>query len=306
MTGIYSITNTINGKRYIGQSKDIYKRWGKHKSELRNNKHANQHLQTAWNKYGEGCFLFEILEECSVDNLDTLEKQYIAKYKANDRDFGYCYEDGGHLNKICSKETRAKISKKLMYHPVSEEIIQKLKSSHVGKHLSEEAKKKLSEFNKGKKLTEDHKAKISASNKGKKLSEEHKAKLSASHMGHKWSEETRQKVKGTRSGVNSPCYGKHLSEETKKKLSASLKGRSVWNKGIPCSEAQKKRISEVNKGKAAPNRRAVKNMDTDEIYCSVKEAKECTGITHIDQCARGERKTAGGYRWCYIELYKAA
>lgn len=306
MIGIYSITNIINNKRYIGQSKNIYKRWSKHKSELRNNKHANQHLQTAWNKYGESCFIFEVLEECSVDDLDTLERQYIAKYKANDRNFGYCFEDGGSLNKHCSEETKAKISKKLMHHLVSAEVIQKLKLSHIGKHLSEEAKKKVSEFNKGKKLTEEQKAKLSASHKGKKLSEEHKAKLSASHMGHKWSEETRRKVIGTRSGPNSPCYGKHLSEEMKRKLSASHKGCPAWNKGISCSEEQKKKLAEAHRGKAAPNRRAVKNVDTGEIYCSVKEAREHTGITHIDQCARGERKTAGGYRWCYIELCKAA
>ena len=36
-TGIYCIENTINHKKYIGQSIDIYSRWSKHKSELNNN-----------------------------------------------------------------------------------------------------------------------------------------------------------------------------------------------------------------------------------------------------------------------------
>ena len=31
MTGIYKITNKINGKVYIGQSGDIHERWLEHK-----------------------------------------------------------------------------------------------------------------------------------------------------------------------------------------------------------------------------------------------------------------------------------
>lgn len=38
------------------------------------------------------------------------------------------------------------------------------------------------------------------------------------------------------------------------------------------------------------------------IYPSVNEAFRQTGIRHISECARGEkRKTAGGYKWKYIE-----
>ena len=59
--GIYKITNKQNDKFYIGSSTNIEMRWYAHKSYLRRNVHANQHLQNAWNKYGEDNFIFSIL-----------------------------------------------------------------------------------------------------------------------------------------------------------------------------------------------------------------------------------------------------
>ena len=61
--GIYKITNTANGKVYIGSSVDVHGRFNCHRSDLRNNRHGNQHLQNAWNLYGENSFVFEIIEE---------------------------------------------------------------------------------------------------------------------------------------------------------------------------------------------------------------------------------------------------
>ena len=43
--GIYCIENLVNHKKYIGQSKDIFKRWRQHRSELNTNIHYNSHLQ---------------------------------------------------------------------------------------------------------------------------------------------------------------------------------------------------------------------------------------------------------------------
>ena len=52
------------------------------------------------------------------------------------------------------------------------------------------------------------------------------------------------------------------------------------------------------------NRRPVQQYDLKGnyicSYTSVKEAKEKTGISHIDACCRGERKTSGGFQWIYV------
>jgi group I intron endonuclease len=80
ISGIYSIVNNINNKKYIGQSRNIKRRIYNHKYELRKNKHFNKHLQRAWNKYGEEHFSFEVICECSTDEINEKEKYYIELY----------------------------------------------------------------------------------------------------------------------------------------------------------------------------------------------------------------------------------
>ena len=80
LSGVYQIINLINDKRYIGSSKNIYKRWNVHKDILNKNNHINIHLQNAWNKYGEENFKFEIIEEISEDFLKFREQFYLDCY----------------------------------------------------------------------------------------------------------------------------------------------------------------------------------------------------------------------------------
>jgi len=63
MKGIYKITNILNGKYYVGSSKDVQGRLKSHKSMLKTNKHRNSKLQNAYNKYGADSFTFSMVEK---------------------------------------------------------------------------------------------------------------------------------------------------------------------------------------------------------------------------------------------------
>lgn len=87
MIGIYKIENLINGKVYIGQSINIQERWNEHKLiNSRTSKDALKKqkypLYLAFQKYGLENFSFEVLEECSLEELDTKEQFYIKKYNS--------------------------------------------------------------------------------------------------------------------------------------------------------------------------------------------------------------------------------
>jgi len=45
IVGVYKITNTKNGKVYIGKSIDVNNRWKTHRRYLDNNNHYNYKLQ---------------------------------------------------------------------------------------------------------------------------------------------------------------------------------------------------------------------------------------------------------------------
>lgn len=94
VSGIYIILNTKNGKVYIGQTGNFNVRKAMHFSQLRNQRHCNFKLQSAFNKYGESNFNFEILQEgIPPHEIDDAEINYIREFNSFER--GYNCSVGG-------------------------------------------------------------------------------------------------------------------------------------------------------------------------------------------------------------------
>jgi group I intron endonuclease len=89
ITGIYTITNSLNNKRYVGFSNNIDKRLGRHIQDLNKNKHHSGHLQDSWNKYGKDNFLFETLIECEERFLPSEEHYWATMLNVHNPEFGY-------------------------------------------------------------------------------------------------------------------------------------------------------------------------------------------------------------------------
>ena len=73
MSGIYQIYNPINNKRYIGSSINVERRLKEHLRNLEKNRHCNDHLQSAYNKYKD-VLQFQFLEECEPDECLIFEQ----------------------------------------------------------------------------------------------------------------------------------------------------------------------------------------------------------------------------------------
>lgn len=152
-SGIYKIVNLANNKFYIGSSANIEERWAKHRLLLSADDHINQHLQNAWNKYGEDNFEFLILERVQKDHLLDVEQDYL--------DLTFCYEREIGYNKARFANSPMKGRKH------TQEAIEKIRKASTGKRHSDETKLKISSANKNRIVSQESKKKMSIAKKGK-------------------------------------------------------------------------------------------------------------------------------------------
>ena len=119
MIGIYKITNTVNGKCYIGQSRDIKARWQKHLSSYKS--YPDWELYRAFKKYGISKFTFEIIEECLIEELNEREIYWIAQYDSFNN--GYNMTLGGEACNGTNDKT-------VYQYDLSGRLIGEYKSAH--------------------------------------------------------------------------------------------------------------------------------------------------------------------------------
>ena len=142
---IYKITNTVNGKVYIGQTvQTLRKRRNGHLADSKRDRpgRAKSKIGRAINKYGIDSFSFEVLSAADTQaQLKYLEQHYITEYDSMNDSVGYNLLSGGHQNGRHSEETKRKIR---------ESGRKNAARYWLGKHHSAESNAKRSETLKGK------------------------------------------------------------------------------------------------------------------------------------------------------------
>ena len=272
-----------NGKVYIGiTSKTPVRRFGRKGQGYK----SNPHFWNAIQRYGWDSITHEILfENLTFSEAGNIEKQLIAEYRSADPEHGYNIALGGQGNTM-NDCTRLKLSKR-----------------QKAVWCNQEYKEKRIKEMKERWASEEYKAQHSGKN--------------ASMYGHHHSQETKENIAITRKERNipHPCIGRKLSDETKAKISRANSGRryslsekakehirlaKLGNKnpnyGRPLSKTQKKHLIEINSKPVIQ----VKN-DCEIKYQSAADAGRATGIvsSNITRVCKGERKTAGGFKWRY-------
>lgn len=91
---IYKITNTINGKSYIGQTiQNVKERFYQHCATKCSKVVSNMAIHRAIKKYGKSNFTVEVIEEIDSANLNDRERYWIKYY--NSYNNGYNSTKGG-------------------------------------------------------------------------------------------------------------------------------------------------------------------------------------------------------------------
>jgi len=263
--GIYKITN-LKDKVYIGQSLNMEKRWKGYKKFHCKGQHK---LYNSFKKYGPENHKFEIIEECSLEQLNEREiywkQYYLDQFGGNWNMVLFCnvYDSGGG--------------------PKSEETKKKMSKASLGKPKSESHKNKL-RARKGM-ITPEHREKINMSIKSKPnfvFQYDLEGNFIRGYLNYKQASDFLQ---------------------IHKSIIPSIIDTDKTGKGFRFTSIKKEKLNSTTMW--ANIKKSVLQYDLNnnfiKEYNSAKEASKSVNIAiqHITACCRGERKKTHNNKFIY-------
>lgn len=279
LIGIYKITNICTNKVYIGQSIDIRRRWTSHINILNNTNNNTIEKESALHqsmlKYGIDNFTFEVVELCSIDELNSKEQYWIKEY--NSYLNGYNETIGGDAVRVYPEYVDQVINWLMNSNKTYEEIAE----------LTGASVQSIGKINRGisfKKEELDYPLRswthpvIQYDAQGVELNRFLSIKDAAKFTGI------------TDTNIRSVC----TNYEKGQKLAGGFQWRYIEDEGkqLNRQSLNKKRVGKFTK-----------NGEKIAEYDSAAEAARQEGVVrdHVSRVCRGERKTLHGFIWKYID-----
>lgn len=220
---IYKITNTINGKFYVGHtSQGLTRRWKQHCYTTTFG--STYHLHNAIRKYGPAVFTQTILEQTAPNIVQTREQYWIAKLNPQ-----YNMTSGGEGMPNPTPETRARLSasrrgrgNSFYGKTHSDETRQKIGNANRGRPCSPEARNKIGEQQRLVWADPTFHAKMCTMRQGKNSGNTNpmfgRVGPANPRFGHTHTDAAKAKMSAAsklrNSGAGNPMYGKKQSPET--------------------------------------------------------------------------------------------
>ncbi len=249
-----------------------------HKSALRKNRAANIHLQNAWNKYGEDCFEFLIVECCDKKLLNEREIFWISYYDSTVQ--GYNLQSGGNASRRWK---------------MSEEGKKKISLALTGRERSSEHCKNISIARK-----EYFKTHIPVTSRPVVCLNTREEFINATQANKKY-------PTANSSSLHECCKGKHLScgKDNQGNCLVWVYKDDYYNLSESEIAYRLKNVSHTVV--AQKTSKTVKCITTGEIFNSLNSASKHyhISISNLNGCLKGRQKTAGKHLLTNEPLYWA-